>query len=155
MTSTAAPAVIDALLAALRSAAPAGIEVYDGIWPTDAAPSQYLMVGVEDADDTGGLIDAVTSQQEWRYVGHETRDETLTVHCVAVAWTGEDDLSACRLLAADVVTLATDLITADPSLSDSVLHVQRITGIALRQGYTEDGVAVNIRFDIECQGLLA
>ncbi|WP_029289131.1 hypothetical protein [Cellulomonas sp. HZM] len=154
MTATAMPAAIDALIAMLRDVAPPDVTVWDGLWPTDAAPKRYLMVGVSDPSDNE-LIDAATATQPWGSLGHRQRKEAFTLHCVAVAWDGGSDLAACRTAAAGVLDIAIDTVTSDPTLRGSVLQVASVSGLALQQSYDDQGVIVNIPFDLECQAVLA
>jgi hypothetical protein len=154
VTATALPAAIDNLLVILRAAAAAStIAVYDSLVPTDAPDRRYIIVGASDptADD---LFDAATTSQPWAYIGHNQRRETFTLHCIAVAWDGGEDLSACRIAATEVLALATTAIVADPSLNGAVLQTT-IGNVALQQAYVTDGVYVGYPFDLECQAILA
>lgn len=152
MTATALPAAIDSLLAILRAAS-TDVPVYDGLEPTDAPDRRYILVGA--ADPTSDeLFDAASTSQPWGALGHMQRRETFTLHCIAVAWSGDNDLSACRLAATGVLELATSAVVADPTLGGTVLQTA-ITNVTLQQAYITDGVYVGYPFDLECQAILA
>jgi len=146
-TPSAIPQVIDALVASFKAAL-GDDAVYDGPGVSSASPQKYVLVGVADPD--GEFMDeAASSTQEWAWLGHVQRDETLTVHCVAVAWNGDTDMKKARDDAFDVVRLVTDEIQADPTYGNQgVLWVQAVSSISLRQLQDENGAIVYLPFDI-------
>lgn len=93
MATSVIPSVIDALLAAARTALP-GTNVFDGYGVTDD-PGDFLMIGVVDPD-SGTDATASTSQQSWATVTGGARDEMGDVTCVALSWNGNADAKAAR-----------------------------------------------------------
>lgn len=96
MTSPSAlPEFIDKLVAVFDAAV--AVEVYDGPPVTDANKQAYVAVGWDGVDVDGG--DAADVDQGLAYLGSLTKDETATVNCVAVSWSGSTSWKAERDLA--------------------------------------------------------
>lgn len=119
MATTALPALIDALVAAAKTALP-NVLVYDG-FGVDAEPGKkYLMVGVDDVDAKGASW-AATSEQEWANANNTSRDEEGVVVCAALAWNGDSDPKAARDAAFAVVAAVENLCRTNPSLGVATL----------------------------------
>jgi hypothetical protein len=145
------PTAIDALIAAFTAA---GVYVVDGQGASDDASQATVFVGLGDPDGDA-FENAAQSDQEWAWLGHRQRDETLSIHCVASAWTGDDTPKAARDAAFALVRVISDAITADPSLGGTVLFVRSIDGLTLRQLRSTEGARADIPFTITCRARLS
>src|SRR5258708_23332831 len=96
----------DATLGA--AAAPATVAIYDGPVTTGLDAPLKLYIGWTDPDNTGGEAGA-DSVQEWASLGRRARNETVTIHCCAEAWSRTDAVktgrTSCTTIIAAVDTL--------------------------------------------------
>lgn len=148
-TASGLPALIDALVtvanAAFGSASP--VEVFDGPGVSQDDTGQQFWVGV--TDPTQGEEAAAESDQTWGPMGAHKRDEEATVHCLALAWSGDDDLKTVRDRAFAQMQAVTDAIVADPSLAGAVLYARSPgSGVSLIQGPTKTGMEARVGFDV-------
>jgi hypothetical protein len=112
-STSAVPAVIDALLAAATTAL-VDVAVYDGTGISDD-PGDFLMVGVEDPDsDT--FATSVDAQQSWPHIGHRVRDESGDITCSALSWNGDGDQKAARDAVYAITAQLEELLRDDPTL---------------------------------------
>ncbi|GEA79937.1 hypothetical protein [Cellulomonas uda] len=155
MRSTALADTIDALVATWRTAQIPETEVFDGLQPGEETSQTYIVVGVEDPWLVDQSIDAATSEQTFPLLTYQVRDEQLTIRCVVVAWSGDNDLAPVRAAAVRALDGALEALVEDITLGGVVLQIIGVSNIALRQSYGVDGVVVNIPFTIECQARLA
>lgn len=147
MTTSAIPAVIDALVASF-GAAIGTTNVFDGPGVTDNTLTDYVIIGVADPDSES-VAEAATSQQSWPWLGHVVRDETIVVHCVAVSWNGDLDQKKARDSVFSMVGNLTTAIQNDPTYGVSgVLYVQGITSMSLHQLQDRKGVIAFLPFDV-------
>ncbi len=103
------PALIDYLVnlftadATLGTApAPGTVTVYDGPATTGLDPPLKLFVGLTDPDNKG-IEPAADFTQSWAAIGRRGRNEQVTIHCVAEAWSGTDDIRTLRVAAYGIV----------------------------------------------------
>jgi len=148
---SAIPAAIDALIATFTAA---GVAVIDGEGASNSTYPAVVFVGISDPDGDG-IEEAASSDQEWAWLGHVQRDETLQIHCVAEAWTGDANPKAARDSAFALVRTISDAITTDPSLGGSVLYVQAINGLTYKNLRDADGCRADIPFTITCRARLS
>lgn len=111
------PALIDYLIALFAGAATIGqatppVSVYDGPATTEESPQLVLYVGLSDPDADGGQ-EAAASTQEWAAIGRMGRNEGITVHCCAEAWSGTDDARTARLAVYGITAAVEALLQAD------------------------------------------
>lgn len=146
-TPSTIPQVIDALLAKFAAVS---IVAYDGAVTTLTPESRdYVCVGASDPEGED-FAEAASSTQEWAWLGHMQRDETLTVHCVAVSWSPEGNQKATRDSVFTQVQTVTDAIQSDPSFGVSgVLYVVGLTSVTLRQLRGPNGAISLLPFDIQ------
>jgi hypothetical protein len=155
-TASAVPGALRAIYSLLTANLGPNVGVIVGPGATDDPEANGLvLIAVDDADETS-YAHAVTGSQAWAQLGGKIRDETFSVHCVAVAWTGNADAPG-DVAALDIVDSVyalmkgiTDAIVADPTLSGSVLTMKGITSHSLRFVTDNSGLAAHIPFDIEC-----
>jgi hypothetical protein len=145
VTTSAIPALIDALVSAARTALP-GVAVYDGYGVSDD-PGDFLMVGVEDVNSLSDAS-AADSQQEWAGVGSSApRDETGDVICTALSWNGNGDQKAARDGAFAIAEAVATLLRANPSLGiPSLLWTSYGTTTQLNQNQDENGAEAAVIF---------
>ena len=155
---SAIPAVVDALIATLTSA---GLEVLDGPGITDDPLPLSVHVGWGDPDSEQ-IEESASADQTWAWLGHVQRDETVTVHCRIVAWSGDSDSGAMKRVRDSAFSAFAAIGTAiqtDPSLGASasgVLNVTDVGRIALYQVQDEEaGTRADIAFDVTCQARLS
>ena len=117
MTTSIVPQLIDALVAAAVANAPATTRVYDG-YGTSNDPGDYLMIGVDDPD-SDGWTNSVDAQQDPSSVGPPSgaRDQTGSVACTALSWSGAGDQKAARDAAAATMAALEAYVRANPGLS--------------------------------------
>jgi hypothetical protein len=148
---SAIPAAIDALIATFTAA---GVQVIDGQGATDDSAKAVVFVGIVDPDSEG-LEDAATSDQTWAWLGHVQRDENVSIHCLASAWTGDDNPKVARDNAFAMVRTLSDAITVDPTLGGAVLAVNAIDGLSYRSLRGPDGCRADIPFTVTCRARLS
>jgi len=150
------PAVIDYLVTAFTAASTLGaatppVAVYDGPVVTEAPTQLVLWVGVDDPDSEEAPIGA-ESESEWGSLGALARNEQITVHCVAEAWSGDTDVKATRVAAYGIVSAVETLLRADVSLGGTLPSGWcEVTGMQLRQNNVAQGAVARVAFHINCR----
>jgi hypothetical protein len=148
MTASILPAAIDAVLTAGNSA---GVFMVDGPGITDENLTECVFVGMNDLDQQG-YVNSATLDQNWAYLGHNMRDETVSIHCLASAWNGQGNIKSARDCVFANLTKLTDAIQTDPTLGGVVLQVVAVRAGSLNANQDENGAIVNLTFDIELRG---
>jgi hypothetical protein len=147
------PALIDYLVALFQGAATLGqatpkVAVYDGQVITDDPESLILWVGMSDP----AIPDqqAADFAQEWGSLGRQGRNETVTIHCCAVAWGGGDSLAVQRVAVFGIVAAVETLMQADTTrFGGNVLYpAPGVAAGALTQLSTDRGPAARVAFDL-------
>ncbi len=153
MTTSRIPALIDYLVNAFTGAATLGnasppVAVFDGPALTDAPAPLALHVGVDDAFSDGPPTSA-TSEQERTGLASK-RQETVIIHCAAVAWNGSDNIRAVRSSAFAILAAAEDLIRSNTDRfgGNAGGAVPGVSGIALQQNSTAQGVVAQVSFTV-------
>lgn len=148
------PALIDYLVTLFTGAATLGaatppVTVFDGPPTTELDPGLALYVGLADPDDPAAEP-AAESAQEWAGLGRLGRNETVTIHCCAQAWSGSDSIQAVRLSATGIVAAAEAACQADATgFGGNVLFPDPgVTGLALSQNNTPQGAIARVAFDL-------
>jgi len=111
------PALIDYLVTLFTNdptigAASPPVTVYDGPPVTALNTPLTLYIGLTDPD-SDAMEPMAESQQTWAALGRRGRDEIVTIHCVAEAWSGSDTVQAQRIAAAGIVAAVETLMQAD------------------------------------------
>lgn len=91
----------------------AGVAVYDGPPVTADVPGSYVTVGFVLGEDNGGSYDQV-------YLAGGLLEETGTVHCEIVCWTGDVDLATMRTQAFALADALQAAMSADGTLGGVV-----------------------------------
>jgi hypothetical protein len=158
MVTSRVPAVLDYLVTACTASAQLGasttapVTVYDGPPTTALNAPLSLYVGLTDPDSEGGEVAADTAQA-WAALGHQARNEQVTVHCVAEAWSGTDDIRTVRLAAYGITAAVEDIVRNDSSLGGTVTVPGNaaVTAMTLAQNNTDRGAIARISFEITAQ----
>lgn len=161
VTTSRIPAVIDYLVSACTVAATLGaatppVSVIDGPMVTADPGPLALWIGVDDIDPGTTQPAAASGTQDWAGLGRMARNERLTIHCVAQAWSGNDDVRSLRVAAAGIVSAVEDLVRGDVSLGGTVSTPGNagVTSAEWRQGpglVSTRGMAVRVMFEITAQ----
>ena len=148
MSTSVVPAVIDALVA-LADAALTGVTVHDA-FGVSSDPGDYLMVGVQDPNDTGVAVSAESSQS-FPHVGYRTREEVGGVWCTALSWNGDADQKAARDAVYATVAAVEDLLRDDPTLglaATSFFVAEFGSTSTLRQDQDKHGASAEVSFQV-------
>jgi len=148
------PALLDYLVALFTNDATIGqaspaVAVYDGPVVTAAPAQLVLYVGLTDPD-SDAMEPAAESQQTWAALGRRGRDEVVTIHCVAEAWSGTDTVSTQRTAAAGIVAAVETLMQADSTqFGGNVLYPDPgVSTVAWSQNTTSNGAIARAQFDL-------
>jgi hypothetical protein len=142
------PALIDYLVTLFTANLP-GVTVYDGPATTEASPAQVLYVGLSDPDNANGQP-AYDSQQQWAALGRRARDEDVTIHCCAEAWSGDDTVKPNRDSCNAILAAVETLLQADATqFGGNVLFPNPgLTNVSAPQNNTSTGGLVRQSFDL-------
>jgi hypothetical protein len=146
---SAVPAFVDKLVSVFDAAVT--VEVYDGPPITDAAKQAYVAVGWDGVDVDGG--DAATFEQRLLYVGSVRKNETASVTCVAVSWSGGVDWSAERALVFGYVSaceqaLRAAIVAHDPDLEGFEVYEVMTGSLAYERDPTDGNVSARVPFTV-------
>jgi hypothetical protein len=146
------PALIDYLVALFTGAATLGqatpkVTVYDGPVVTADPGDLVLWVGLSDPAIPSA---AAEFDQEWAAIGRRGRNETITIHCCAMAWSGGGTPAGQRTAAFAIVAAVETLLQADTTqFGGLVLYpAPGMTKGALTQMSTQQGPAARVAFDL-------
>ena len=152
MATSIIPALIDALVAAARTALPDRL-VHDAFGMT-SDPGDFLMVGV---DDPSGPTPATSADwaQSWAGLGNHARDESGMITCAAYSWNGDGGdagQKAARDAAFATMAAVETFLRADPTLGVITSGwVQMGASLNLSQGPAEYGVDALLVFQVAFQ----
>ena len=148
------PPLIDYLVSLFTNAATIGqatppVTVYDGPQTTELDPPLALWVGLPDPDNDAAE-DAADFTQEWGAIGRLGRNEIITIHCCAQAWSGADDMRTVRLAVTGITSAVETLLQADSTqFGGNVLYpAPGVASGSLRQNNTLQGPIARIPFDL-------
>ena len=149
-TASGIPALIDKLVAVGQAAfgASSPVDVRDGPVTTYEDTGQQLWIGAQDPE-TGST--AAESEQTWGPMSPQhKRDEEVRIHCLALAWAGDDDYKTVRDQVFAQMQAFTDAIAADPSLAGVVLYARSPgSNVSFVQGPNQLGaVEARVGFDV-------
>lgn len=145
--------VVDALVAALRgSQLLANVDIVDGPPHLSSLATDFVYVGwtgSEDDDNAGTITQAYNSLGV-----AASREETLTIECVAQSVRGDDLMDQARARCVQIVGGVESVLRATPTLNvDGVLRVEVQTA-NVRQVRNADGIGVEIAFQIEATSII-
>ena len=111
------PALIDYLVTLFTADATLGaatppVTVYDGPPTTALDAPLKLYVGLTDPDSLAAEP-AADAAQGWAAIGRRGRNQQVTIHCVAEAWSGTDTIQTVRLAVAGITAAVETLMQAD------------------------------------------
>ena len=149
------PALMDYLVTLLTNAATLGaatppVTIFDGPAVTGLDAFLKLYVGLTDPDNTAIPEPGGDSQQTWAALGRLGRDETVTIHCCAEAWSGVDTVQTVRL-AVTAITAAVEVLmqTDTTQFGGNVLFPDPgLTNVSLPQTTTSTGAMARQTFDL-------
>jgi hypothetical protein len=153
-TLTLIPDTVDYLVALFKAAPTIGgatppVEVIDGPMPSSGTLPLGLWVGVDDlvAASRGEDTTAGTSDKS-REVFGQGRDETITVYCVAAAWSGneQDGYTSVRAAAKGIMTAVEAVVAADTG-APPTSQAPGVTAAEWRQR-PNSGLQVFVPFEI-------
>jgi len=126
------------------------VTVYDGPAVTGADASLKLFVGLEDPDNPAGAESGGESVQEWGAIGRLGRNETVTIHCAAEAWSGDIGVQVARDAVTGITAAVEALLQADTTqFGGNVLFPDPgFTNDRLTQNNTEEFVIARVTFDL-------
>lgn len=148
--ASAIPATIDALVALFRAA---GIETNDGPSVSDEPAPSVVLVG--ESPDPLNDSPVATGEQGWAWLGHNQRDETFEVSCVALAWNGDSDMRVARDAVFASMSAVAAAIQSDPRLGGAVLEVRGISSTSLYQRQSDMGAEASLPFTVSCRARLS
>ncbi|MHB9862187.1 hypothetical protein [Streptomyces sp. YIM S03343] len=153
MASSAVPRAIAALLEILRADnGLAGVDIIDGPPVDDVSNADFLAVGWPGGEDQAQAAESV---QDFNAAGARTRDEDFTIASVLDVWSGDDDFSAVRTRAFEILAVVEQAIRATnakpeaPNLNGAVLWAH-LTRTQMRQYFTDQGARVALAFTVSC-----
>jgi hypothetical protein len=150
------PPLLDYLVTLFTSAAtlgaapaPSTVTVFDGPQTTGLDPPLALYVGLPDPDNPAAET-AADFTQEWAAIGRQGRNETITIHCCAQAWSGADDVRTVRLAVTGITSAVEVLLQADSTqFGGNVLFpAPGFASGSLSQNNTDRGAIARIPFDL-------
>lgn len=148
------PALIDYLFNLFTSAATLGaatppVTIFDGPTTTGLDPQLSLWVGLPDPDNPAAETAADFTQQ-WAALGRQGRNETITIHCCAQAWSGLDDVRTVRLAVTGITSAVEVLMQQDSTgFGGNVLFpMPGFASGSLSQNNTDRGAIARIPFDL-------
>jgi hypothetical protein len=148
------PPLIDYLVGLFQNAATLGqaspaVTIFDGPQTTDLDPPLALYVGLPDPDNPAAET-AADFTQTWAALGRLGRNETITVHCCAQAWSGVDDVRTVRLAVTGITSAVEVLMQADSTqFGGNVLFpAPGFASGSLSQNNTDRGAIARIPFDL-------
>lgn len=115
MAVSVVPALLSALYSKSLTALPSALVLY-GYGSTDAASPDLLMIGVDDPDAPTAAASSDAGQNAATLGTTRSRDETGTVTCAALSWSGASDQAATVTAAYATFEAVASLLRSDPTL---------------------------------------
>ncbi len=154
------PALLDYLVSLFQNDATLGgpvvngaqtgpVTVYDGPPTTALDPPLKLFVGLTDPDNPAADA-AADAAQGWAAIGRRGRDQQVTIHCCAEAWSGSDTIQAVRLAAAGITAAVETLMQADTTGfgGNALFPDPGYTNEAWLQNNAGEGAVARVQFDL-------
>lgn len=140
------PAVLDALVALWGGTPQLAGMVRDGPIPVDSADLDVLSVGHDDDDDQGTSTSGAILPEG---MGSRPDREQFTVTCLIAVANGAGDIRAARARAFELLSHASEALTADRTLGGIVMRAHLQT-MSLRQQQTSGGAQARLEFTVAC-----
>lgn len=158
MSTSQIPAAINNLFSICTTVMPTGVDVLDG--PPLVQPARdYLIVGGDSAVSMPGTVMAAVDGSSTFVglpVGQQHRDETFTIHCLYVAFSGDPTLTTLRARAFTNIGLLENTIRVMPGASlNGALGAPGWTQIVITrvdQDASGNGAQVHVAFGLVCRG---
>lgn len=150
MATSAAFDVLDALYARLAGLPELAdpVRVYDGPYVTEEMPVDSVFVGYD--GDPEGDLQAFTFEQDWAHAGYRAKDETLSIPCCVISYTGDANAVRDRRERVQALLAAIETaLRADPTLGVSSTTRAQVRRGALHQEPTSDGVRARLVFWVD------
>lgn len=150
------PALMDYLVTLFTNAATLGaaaapntVTVFDGPQVTELDAPLKLYVGWTDPDNLSGEPGGDTVQS-WGALGRLGRNEQVTIHCCAEAWSGVDTIQTVRLAVTGITAAVEVLMQSDTTqFGGNVLFPDPgLTNVSLPQNSTDKGALARQTFDL-------
>lgn len=148
------PALIDYLVTLFTNdptlgAATPPVQVYDGPFTTALDSPLKLYVGLPDPDNPG-IEPAADATQGWGALGRRGRNQEVTIHCCAEAWSGTDTIQTMRLAVAGIAAAVEALMQADTTQfgGNALFPDPGYTSEAWLQNNTSTGAIARVQFDL-------
>lgn len=159
MTTSRVPALIDYLVATFQAAPTLGqaspqVNVIDGPAVTADMGPLTLWVGADDISQAVPVAARSTQSrgQPFADLGGQSRNEVISVPCVAQAQGATDDVRTLRVAAAGIMAAVDALVRTDPQLGGTVITTMPgVASAEWRQGLTERGMAAQVMFTIDTE----
>jgi hypothetical protein len=135
--------------AATLGAATPPVTIFDGPATTSLDPPLKLYVGLTDPDNTAGQPGG-DSVQTWAAIGRLGRNEQVTIHCCAEAWSGTDTIQVVRDACVGITAAVEALMQADTTqFGGNVLFPDPgVTNVSMPQNNTTVGALARQSFDL-------
>lgn len=149
--------VIDALFTQASAALPDAL-VFDGFQLGDDPGPDILMIGVDDGQSTSAAATADSSQTQATAGTPRSRNETGSVNCWALSWTGNATPKEARDGVRAILAAVENILRADPQLgiprpNGQVLVIQ-IGDVRLVQDQTDTGAEALLTFTVNFEARL-
>jgi len=150
------PALIDALIAAYRNRR-SDVLVVDGPDPVGDDADLVLYVGMADPRSTATDNAAATFNQEWPNATAQTRKETGSIVCAAMAFDGslgDGAMKAARDAAYDIFHDVQQMLWADTRLAVDGVVKTSVTSASFDQRATTRGALAVLLFSVDFEARL-
>jgi hypothetical protein len=136
------------------------VTIFDGPAVTGLDAFLKLYVGLTDPDNIANGEPGATSQQTWGALGRFGRNEQVTIHCCAEAWSGYEGtpttaeatsgIQTMRLAATGITAAVEALMQADTTQfgGNVLMPDPGLTNVSLPQTSTTAGILVRQTFDL-------
>lgn len=149
------PDLVDALLVQLADREGlADVLVVDGPDPIGDDSDQLLFVGMADPRGSGTDDNAGDFTQEWPNATAQSRSESGSVRCVAMAFDGSGVMKAARDAAFGIVAEVQALLWADTRLGVPGVTKTSLTSVAWDQRMTDRGAMCAVLFSVDFNSIL-
>lgn len=149
MATSRVPALINAVLAALRSAPGlSGVQVVDGPLVTASAAQEWVFVGY-DGDPEGDFTTAET-EQTWAGLGARAKSESISLTCCVLVQRGSAEVSTCRDRTYAIFGSVEDVLRSDPSLGLPSPTTTQVASDSFHTEQTSNGVQGRLTFAVTC-----
>jgi hypothetical protein len=125
------------------------VTVFDGPAASRAPAQLALWVGLTDPDNLAAEP-AADAAQGWAAIGRRGRNQEVTIHCCAQAWSGVDTIQTVRLAVAGITAAVETLMQADTTQfgGNALFPDPGYTNEAWLQNNTPEGAVARVAFDL-------